>query len=271
MKIAEPLVIGYSRDSKGKIVGRHLKPISNTLHVANFNTTAQYLFEPTVLHMERTEEEKIRRREHGDNGAKFSASKQLTTRIDGLSNAITTAQKDNLLCCPETDTLMRVRKMVKDKRKDLAKPFLYAKDLFIQVPKIDFEFDEKEILVGEIADRKGREIPKGMLAFWHNRQEGDKDISCASVRETGRLTMFNNSYIYNDKICPTLTAREDCLIHFDTPRYLSTAEVNKISSFPSDYDYQCQKPHYVCGMSVPPVMMAQVASRVYEQWLSKLI
>ena len=68
MKIEEPLVIGYSRDSKGKIVGRHLKPISNTLHVANFSTTSQYLLEPTVLHMERTEEEKIRRRAHGDNG-----------------------------------------------------------------------------------------------------------------------------------------------------------------------------------------------------------
>lgn len=27
---------------------------------------------------------------------------------------------------------------------------------------------------------------------------------------------------------------------------------------------------YICGMSVPPVMMAQVATRVYEQWLSKL-
>ena len=126
MKIEEPLVIGYSRDSKGKIVGRHLKPISNTLHVANFSTTSQYLLEPTVLHMERTEEEKIRRRAHGDNGAKFSASKQLTPRIDGLSNAITTAQKDNLLCCPETETLMRVREMVKDKRKGTGTAVLEA-------------------------------------------------------------------------------------------------------------------------------------------------
>lgn len=26
----------------------------------------------------------------------------------------------------------------------------------------------------------------------------------------------------------------------------------------------------VCGMSVPPVMMAQVANQVYKQWLSKI-
>lgn len=126
MKTEEPLVIGYSRDSKGKIVGRHLKAISNTLHVANFSTTSQYLLEPTVLRMERTEEEKVRRKAHGDNGAKFSASKQLTPRIDGLSNAITTAQKDNLLCCPETETLMRVCEMVKDKRQGTGRAVLEA-------------------------------------------------------------------------------------------------------------------------------------------------
>ena len=31
-----------------------------------------------------------------------------------------------------------------------------------------------------------------------------------------------------------------------------------------------EQPWYVCGMSVPPVMMANVASNIYEQWLSKL-
>ena len=31
-----------------------------------------------------------------------------------------------------------------------------------------------------------------------------------------------------------------------------------------------QQPHYVCGMSVPPVMMAQVASRIYDQWLTNI-
>ena len=27
---------------------------------------------------------------------------------------------------------------------------------------------------------------------------------------------------------------------------------------------------YICGMSVPPVMMAHVASRIWKYWLSKL-
>lgn len=27
---------------------------------------------------------------------------------------------------------------------------------------------------------------------------------------------------------------------------------------------------YICGMSVPPIMMAQVATEVFNQWLSKI-
>lgn len=44
----------------------------------------------------------------------------------------------------------------------------------------------------------------------------------------------------------------------------------KVSSFPQDYDFGTQKPEYICGMSVPPIMIAQIATQVYEQWLTKL-
>ncbi|THC82815.1 DNA (cytosine-5-)-methyltransferase, partial [Bacteroides fragilis] len=40
--------------------------------------------------------------------------------------------------------------------------------------------------------------------------------------------------------------------------------------FPQDYHFLNQSPHYICGMSVPPVMMAHVASRIWKYWLSKL-
>lgn len=73
-----------------------------------------------------------------------------------------------------------------------------------------------------------------------------------------------------NKICPTLASKETCLIHFDQPRFLGQSEVCCISSFPQDYNFGGQSPHYVCGMSVPPVMMAQVANQIWEQWLSKI-
>jgi DNA (cytosine-5)-methyltransferase 1 len=41
-------------------------------------------------------------------------------------------------------------------------------------------------------------------------------------------------------------------------------------TYPTDYDFKGNKPQYLIGMSVPPVMTAQIATQIYEQWLSKL-
>ena len=41
-------------------------------------------------------------------------------------------------------------------------------------------------------------------------------------------------------------------------------------SYAMDYDFKTNNPKYLVGMSVPPVMTAQIAKQVYEQWLSKI-
>lgn len=155
-------------------------------------------------------------------------------------------------------------------RKDISDKFLVNIDMFQQKPFIDMDFKESVIPMKEVSDYKGRIIPKGMRSLWEKRLFGDRSICEASIRSKGKMSMFNNQYCYDDKICPTLAAREDCIIHYETGNYLSKNEVCKVSSFPLDYDFKDEMPHYICGMSVPPIMMANIADRIYEQWLSKL-
>lgn len=156
-------------------------------------------------------------------------------------------------------------------RKDLANPFLVSKNLFEVVPSLNLDFNEPPVMFGEVADYSGREIiSRVMRKLWDNRKYGDTKQSDANERLFGKGSNFNQAYVYNDKICPTLASKESCLIHYERPRFLGQSEVCCISSFPQDYNFAGQSPHYVCGMSVPPVMMAQVASRIWEQWLSKM-
>ena len=56
-----------------------------------------YVFEPCILRMERTEEEKRRRHLYGDKGAKFRNGKQYEPMTDGCTRTITTFENDNLL------------------------------------------------------------------------------------------------------------------------------------------------------------------------------
>ena len=50
-------------------------------------------------------------------------------------------------------------------------------------------------------------------------------------------------------------------------RRLNYQEESLISSFPLDYKFLDQTPRFIMGMSVPPVMTAQVAYQIYKQWL----
>jgi DNA (cytosine-5)-methyltransferase 1 len=156
-------------------------------------------------------------------------------------------------------------------RKDLASPFLYQKDLFTIMPKLELSFNEPIIPFSEIVDYEGRNADSKVIKLlWENRKYGDLNQGETNFRLYGKNNNFNQVYVYTDRVCPTLAGRESCLVLYDKPKYLSKNEVCHISTFPEDYNFISNKPHYICGMSVPPVMMAQIASEIHSQWLSKI-
>lgn len=155
-------------------------------------------------------------------------------------------------------------------RKDLAEPFLRTVSLFETLPFIDMEFNEDPIMFGEFADYKGKEIRGEKLRYyWENRIPTDDGMGDTTLRIKGKESNFNHRYDKENEVCHTLTARDACCCYAQ-PRWHSVSDVLHISTFPQDYDFKGQNASYICGMSVPPVMMAQIATRVYEQWLSKI-
>lgn len=106
-KIAEPMIVGYSRDEKGKVVGRHLKETANTITSATSGTTAQYVAEPNVLTPRRTEYGKKVRREYerGELREPRRNMQRFEPRTDGVSNTLTSVSKDNYLVEPHIDNL----------------------------------------------------------------------------------------------------------------------------------------------------------------------
>lgn len=156
-------------------------------------------------------------------------------------------------------------------RKDLVGFVPCEQTLFETLPRLNMNFNEAVIPFKDVADGMGDGVdsPK-MRKCWELRMDGDSGLSNANEREFGKSGMFNIQYVYLDKVSPTLAARKDCLIRFDIPKYLSASEVCCISSFPQDYEFGGQIPHYVCGMSVPPVMLANIANKIWEQWLCRM-
>jgi DNA (cytosine-5)-methyltransferase 1 len=155
-------------------------------------------------------------------------------------------------------------------RKDLAKPFLHWQDMFTEIPKIEMEFNEKEIPFKEFADYSGPVISEYAKQAWENRMYGDNNIAESKARCGMKVSDMNTGYVYDDKVCQTLTSKGNCgSLLFSKPIRLSKQEFCNIGTFPQDYNFTCNF-GYLIGMSVPPVMTAQIASNIYNQWLSKI-
>jgi len=101
------------------------------------------------------------------------------------------------------------------------------------------------------------------------RKNGDIDIGYINQREHGKESLFGYNFIYMNKVANTIMAG-DLNVLFSYPRYMNKNELIKVGSFPEDYNFLNIKPRYIIGMSVPPLMIANIADRVYSQWLTKI-
>jgi DNA (cytosine-5)-methyltransferase 1 len=152
-------------------------------------------------------------------------------------------------------------------RKDIAKDFLYQKDLFTVVPKFELEFNEPEITFKEIADNEDKSIKDNtkISTFWDLVQFGE---SFSKVHPKG--SFFNDNKSNPNRALPTITADAGHgSWHYAIKRPINDLEAKKAGSYPLDYKFCRNKPKYLIGMSVPPVMTAQIATEIYSQWLCK--
>jgi len=152
-------------------------------------------------------------------------------------------------------------------RKDLAGQFLYQKDMFTIMPKLGLEFKERMIPFSEIESFNEEPL------FDHPSPSCfDGWNSCLPGESLYSDKKFDSYKINPKKVLGTLTASpskgRSGPLHYSVFRMLTKSEVFKACTFP--LDYKCDDPYYFGGMSVPPVMMAQIASEVYKQWLSKI-
>lgn len=136
------------------------------------------------------------------------------------------------------------------------------------LPRLQLSFNEPQILFGEIKDNTGRPIEAEQTMFlWKRRKEGDKCLADIYKREYNKNCRFGELLLHDDEVCGSIIAGAN-FWHFTEALQLSDSEIIKACTFPVDYD--ANQIQFYCGMSVPPVMCAQIANQIFIQWLSKI-
>jgi len=132
--------------------------------------------------------------------------------------------------------------------------------------KLELDFNCKPIYYKQIEiENYEYKISKNMLSYWLTTLSGKL---FSTVHEKG--SFFNSYKTSPNKVLPTITANNVQMYHYRQPKRLCTQELILASSFPQNYNFGNIKPYYLMGMSVPPIMMAQLSHQIYLQWLSKL-
>jgi DNA (cytosine-5)-methyltransferase 1 len=145
-------------------------------------------------------------------------------------------------------------------RKDISKKFMKRLGIFgSDIIDINLRFNEPEISFRTVRSTdKIENLTDIYIKYWNNSDEGGTVGKFGTYK---KLKLDRPSYAIVSS-----NRHYDPLIR----RTLNNDEIKKIQTFPLDYDFNGRDCNYVCGMSVPPVMIANIATRIYYQILNKL-
>lgn len=141
------------------------------------------------------------------------------------------------------------------------------KDVDFDLQRLDMLFNYEPVTFGEIRSENGTEI-KGetMKKLAQLFQYGDNDLSDSCMRLRNKGSFFNHKWIYDDAVNKTLTA-QNTNIRVCDKMYMSCEDIIHSQTFPEDYDFGVRSQtnvHYICGMSVPPIMIKRIVTRLIE-------
>jgi len=144
----------------------------------------------------------------------------------------------------------------------------------IQFPNLVLNFNETPIKYGEIKDSKYKPLGKDTMIYhrWKKRVKSDSNLGDTVKRtENGKISSFNTQYLKDDRVPNTIAAGGSLPVRFDVPGYATERDIKIIQTFPQDYDFLGSNVQYICGMSVPPIMMKKISEQVKIQLLDKLL
>lgn len=146
----------------------------------------------------------------------------------------------------------------------------HRKDL--NFPKLTLNFNEKPIVFSEVKEVncKSKEcfnFPRSEAERLALVEFGDRNLVNADkkLRGNDKNAFFNQTLVYDNGIMGTITGQEKSFV-FSEKRRLSHKEIKLCGSYPLDYDFKSTDSNYLIGMSVPPVMTAQIANQIKVQW-----
>ena len=134
--------------------------------------------------------------------------------------------------------------------------------------ELDFSFNYEPVTYKEIKDGNGHLIGRDTKYYYFSSKaiDSDKSLADTRIRLGDKGSAFQTYYIRDNDIMPTLRSKPD-VIDLSNISYISWKTIRNSQSFPQDYDFSPNTEGnvgYICGMSVPPLMIKRIVMRLRE-------
>lgn len=122
------------------------------------------------------------------------------------------------------------------------------------LPKLKLSFNEDAILFSQVTCvGNDEEMSDNETKNWYIAKPG---------QAVGKFQTYKK--LEMNKVSNTIVASNPHY-HPSEPRRLNYAEEKMIGTYPLDYNFRKSQPRYLIGMSVPPIMTAQIATEINNQ------
>lgn len=149
----------------------------------------------------------------------------------------------------------------------------FRNDLQFNFDNLDMYFDYEPITYGEIKEGKTRPLGKDseFRRLVNSALPSDKSIADVNKRLYNKNSGFQSYIVDDDRVLPTQRAKPD-FIDKKEIGYLSVESLINAQTFPSDYNFlhnSYTRVGYICGMSVPPIMIKRIVLRILDTGIFK--
>lgn len=147
------------------------------------------------------------------------------------------------------------------------------KDIDFDLERLDMAFNYEPITYGQIKTGVGEEMNKETRIYklLSLCKETDRYLCDVTKRVEGKETLFNYVILQEQDMFPTLSAGSAVTpMRGKEKTYCTCEDMIHSQTFPEDYDftnYTRKNVQYICGMSVPPVMIKRIVQRLIESGL----
>ena len=135
--------------------------------------------------------------------------------------------------------------------------------------KLKLQFNERPIMFGEVrTPNRQHGGTRNEIEVARFVKETDTRLVDIALRTRGVNSGYARGIAHDKAICPTQTCRQ-CFRACDGALF-DRQDIINVSSFPQDYIIPNERigtVQFLCGMSVPPNMMANIATQIWRQWL----